>query len=211
MTAADHLEVPRQHGLFNHHGINLGDGTVAHYLEGKAIIRSSLEEFSNGTKITIVQHQNTLSPEVTLKRAMSRLGESQYSLLFNNCEHFANWCKTGKNKSEQIDNAIITAQLGSQKIYELLPKELFIGLDFEDLQNMIDKQKIDQFKQEITKLESMNFKLNESLDKLINKIKDLKSREKKIFRSLNLKKELDSDKLNSLDIMKQKIENLFKI
>ena len=26
MAVADHLQVPRQHGLFNHHGIDLGDG-----------------------------------------------------------------------------------------------------------------------------------------------------------------------------------------
>jgi hypothetical protein len=46
MAAADHLQVPRQHGLFNHHGIDLGDGSVAHYLEGRAILRSPLEDFS---------------------------------------------------------------------------------------------------------------------------------------------------------------------
>ena len=38
MAAADHLQVPRQHGLFLHHGIDLGDGTIAHYLEGKEIL-----------------------------------------------------------------------------------------------------------------------------------------------------------------------------
>ena len=27
MVAADHLQVPREHGLFLHHGIDLGDGT----------------------------------------------------------------------------------------------------------------------------------------------------------------------------------------
>ena len=48
MAAADHLQAPRQHGLFNHHGIDLGDGTVAHYLEGREILRSPVEEFSRG-------------------------------------------------------------------------------------------------------------------------------------------------------------------
>ena len=38
LALADHLQAPRQHGLFNHHGIDLGDGTVAHYLEGRAIL-----------------------------------------------------------------------------------------------------------------------------------------------------------------------------
>ena len=35
MSAADHVQVPRHHGLFMHHGIDLGDGTIVHYLEGK--------------------------------------------------------------------------------------------------------------------------------------------------------------------------------
>ncbi|MEY4356610.1 MAG: hypothetical protein RLZZ89_1678, partial [Cyanobacteriota bacterium] len=51
MAAADHLEVPRRHGLFMHHGIDLGDGTVVHYLEGKQILRSPLAEFSLGEPV----------------------------------------------------------------------------------------------------------------------------------------------------------------
>ena len=63
MAAADHLQVPRQHGLFNHHGIDLGDGTVAHYLEGRAILRSPLEEFSRGQAISVVPYAaNACSP-----------------------------------------------------------------------------------------------------------------------------------------------------
>ena len=47
MVTADHLEVPRQHGLFFHHGIYLGDGTVAHYLEGREILKQ--KETDNST------------------------------------------------------------------------------------------------------------------------------------------------------------------
>ena len=56
MAAADHLELPRQHGLLNHHGIDLGDGTVAHYLEGREILRSPLEEFSQGQPLRVISH-----------------------------------------------------------------------------------------------------------------------------------------------------------
>ena len=51
MPAAAHLQVPRQHGLFLHHGIDLGDGSVAHYLEGREILRSPLAEFSRGEPV----------------------------------------------------------------------------------------------------------------------------------------------------------------
>lgn len=43
------------------------------------------------------------SPEETVKRAQSHIGEQGYNLLTNNCEHFSIWCKTGKKDSEQID------------------------------------------------------------------------------------------------------------
>ena len=42
------------------------------------------------------------SPEETVKRAEGKLGESNYNLVFNNCEHFAVWCKTGKRESSQV-------------------------------------------------------------------------------------------------------------
>ena len=102
MAAADHLEVPRQHGLFNHHGIDLGDGTVAHYLEGREILRSPLEEFSQGQPLRVISHAAASPVGVTLRRAMGRLGEQDYNLLFNNCEHFATWCKTGRHRSGQV-------------------------------------------------------------------------------------------------------------
>ena len=42
------------------------------------------------------------SPEETVERAESQLGEGDYNLVFNNCEHFAVWCKTGKHESSQV-------------------------------------------------------------------------------------------------------------
>lgn len=42
------------------------------------------------------------TPEETLKRARSRIGERKYNLLTNNCEHFVVWCKTGISESRQV-------------------------------------------------------------------------------------------------------------
>lgn len=42
------------------------------------------------------------SPEETVERAKSQLGEGDYNLVFNNCEHFALWCKTGVKESSQV-------------------------------------------------------------------------------------------------------------
>ncbi len=47
------------------------------------------------------------TPKETLERAYSRIGESKYHLLGNNCEHFALWCKTGKAESQQVANGVV--------------------------------------------------------------------------------------------------------
>ena len=42
------------------------------------------------------------TPEETVERAYSRLGEREYDLISNNCEHFAIWCKTNISESWQV-------------------------------------------------------------------------------------------------------------
>jgi hypothetical protein len=129
LAAADHLQVPRQHGLFNHHGIDLGDGTVAHYLEGREILRSSQSEFSRGLTITTVDYPaESCSPtEETLQRARGRLGEQNYNLLFNNCEHFAYWCKTGRHRSNQVEDWLHTGSLGALAFGQFIPAAVLTG------------------------------------------------------------------------------------
>ena len=65
MSAADHLEVSRKHGRSKHHGIDLGDGTIAHFLEGREIIRSSIEQFAKGSQFIVVSHKNSSSKRIT--------------------------------------------------------------------------------------------------------------------------------------------------
>ncbi|ESK41255.1 hypothetical protein P256_00244 [Acinetobacter nectaris CIP 110549] len=48
------------------------------------------------------------SPKEVVERARSRLGEKNYSLLTNNCEHFAVWCKTGVKGSKQVEGILET-------------------------------------------------------------------------------------------------------
>lgn len=129
LAAADHLQTPRQHGLFNHHGIDLGDGTVAHYLEGREILRSPLEEFSRGQPVTPVLYpaDGCSAPGITLRRAMGRLGEQRYNLLFNNCEHFAHWCKTGRHRSSQVEDWLHTGSLGALALGQFLPAAVLTG------------------------------------------------------------------------------------
>ncbi|OAB57532.1 NC domain-containing protein [Phormidium willei BDU 130791] len=92
-------------GLYEHHGIDCGDGTVIHYSkrEDEATVkRTSMEAFTWGKRVYTRQYPAHYIAETTLQRAESRLGEREYNLLFNNCEHFATWCKTGISDSKQI-------------------------------------------------------------------------------------------------------------
>jgi hypothetical protein len=110
MKPADHIKVDRL-GYW-HHGLFTGRGGVIHYSgtlfnkRGAAIKRGTIEEFAGGSAIHVVKYSNAIPAKETLFRAESCLGERDYSLLANNCEHFAVWCKTGRHESQQIDHLL---------------------------------------------------------------------------------------------------------
>ena len=166
MSTADHLQVPRRHGLFNHHGIDLGDGTVAHYLEGREILRSPVSEFSQGEVVSVMEHTNASPTGVTLRRAMSRLGEQNYNLLFNNCEHFATWCKTGRHRSEQVDSVIDRARQWSRQ----MPSALLSGLDLLVRRGVLDDNTRQIASQGLAKLEQVRKTLLQKLEGLLQQI-----------------------------------------
>jgi hypothetical protein len=95
---------------YSHHGIYLGGGRVMHYagLSGGLwqcgpVEEVSLPRFGSGHVIRIVEHTApAYSPEEIVRRARSRLGENDYRLLTNNCEHFCNWCVNGISRSAQV-------------------------------------------------------------------------------------------------------------
>ncbi|MFB2936022.1 lecithin retinol acyltransferase family protein [Aerosakkonemataceae cyanobacterium BLCC-F154] len=90
-------------GVYEHHGIDCGDGTAIHYRKpSETIERTSLETLAQGGIIYVKRYQVSFINDVVVRRAESRLGERKYNLLFNNCEHFATWCKTGINFSQQV-------------------------------------------------------------------------------------------------------------
>ena len=54
------------------------------------------------------------SGDEAVERARSRIGQGGYNLAFNNCEHFAVWCRTGVKESSQVNNIldVITYLMG---------------------------------------------------------------------------------------------------
>lgn len=92
---------------YEHHGIDCGSEGVIHYSKvGEAIVaRTPRDSFARGGRVYVkAQPATAFIPEVVIERAESRLGERQYDLFFNNCEHFANWCKTGRSECIQLSN-----------------------------------------------------------------------------------------------------------
>ena len=71
---------------------------------GKLLSFGNEKDKENAFDILFGNEKITLySPEKTVERAESRLGERDYNIATNNCEHFATWCKTGKSKSSQVE------------------------------------------------------------------------------------------------------------
>jgi hypothetical protein len=106
-TPGTHVVTDRT--LYAHHGIYVGDGRVVHYAglcngwQSGLIEEVSLEEFADGERILAVPHSSrAFSDAEIVARARSRLGEDMYHLLRNNCEHFCQWCVTGRKRSWQV-------------------------------------------------------------------------------------------------------------
>jgi hypothetical protein len=106
-----------------HHGIYVGKGSVIHFSgdtddPGNASIRREpLSAFGDGRAPRVVSYSEVkcFSAKEVVKRAESRLGEKGYSLLENNCEHYAVWCKTGEHESFQVR----VAELATGPVYYL--------------------------------------------------------------------------------------------
>jgi hypothetical protein len=61
-----------------------------------------MHEFTDGNGYKIQKYHSLFSHTEIIDRAKSRLGNSDYSVIFNNCEHFINWCIHNSNHSHQV-------------------------------------------------------------------------------------------------------------
>ena len=225
MASADHLRVPRQHGLFVHHGIDLGDGTVAHYLEGRQILRSNLQDFSLGQPIATVSYPpgSCSPPGVTLARALGRLGEQRYNLIFNNCEHFAHWCKTGRHRSAQVESWLHTGSLGALALGQMVPAALLAGVRLLLRQDLrLDGLPIEQGRElalrSLEQLEGLRLKLQQALEQELTKAEarwgqgspTRSGSGAEAFEGLRLAAQRLEDKLSEVEELQQRLDQLVK-
>ena len=112
--------------------------------------------------------EDSCSPAgVTLRRAMGRLGEQNYNLLFNNCEHFAHWCKTGRHRSSQVEDWLHTSSLGALAFGQFMPAAVLTGV------RMLLKQGITVEPEHIEKGKDLALKTLEQVDGLRTKLQGL--------------------------------------
>ncbi|MEE9444161.1 MAG: lecithin retinol acyltransferase family protein [Cocleimonas sp.] len=104
-----HLIIQKAGGTYTHHALGLGNGRVIHYsglandLTTEGVIEEvNIDEFSKGKEIKVKPHEKRrFTVEEAILRATLRLGEAQYHILHNNCEHLVEWCISGEHRSWQ--------------------------------------------------------------------------------------------------------------
>jgi hypothetical protein len=103
-----HIVTPRR--AYQHHGIYIGSGKVVHYaglnrgLRRGPVEEVTIDEFANGHPIELLPDpQSTFDSQQVIERARSRVGENDWRLLTNNCEHFCEWCVRGQARSYQVE------------------------------------------------------------------------------------------------------------
>lgn len=122
LKPGDHVYVFVSMGMFTRHGIYVGDGDVIHFPDTKdshTIVRTSLQEFSEGRTIRVAQYgesflshfklrgtsypQPSKPVEEVVQAALAAVGTDfgTYDFVKSNSEHFATMCKTGTKRSLQ--------------------------------------------------------------------------------------------------------------
>lgn len=99
----DHVSVSR--GLYTHHAVYVGNGWLIEFgsgLFGGVIAHVAWEDFAGNAQVKLERRAGWSA----VQRAESQLGRNDFDLVSRNCEHFANWCATGRWESKQVETVI---------------------------------------------------------------------------------------------------------
>jgi len=96
---------------YSHYGIDLGEGKVAHFMgdsiwirRESQILETTIEKFVKDGELSVLEniHYNFTREEVVARAyEVMNTNFGGYSVVENNCEHFAMWCATGVRESRQ--------------------------------------------------------------------------------------------------------------
>ena len=128
MAKGDHIFVRRF--LYTHHGIDTGDGTAIHFTgengekKNPTVRETPMSAFANGGRVEVQRDGRSRPGPQVVRVARSYLGRGGYNLVFNNCEHFARFCKAGTFTSEQV---LRTCRIAGGSLGALLAVGVFLG------------------------------------------------------------------------------------
>ena len=130
---------------YEHHGIYVGNGQVIHYAgfsrrqRRGPVERISIRCFACGSAVTIRRDARPCyDGEEVARRAWSRLGESDYRLLTNNCEHFCMWCLFGECRSAQVEACMKNPVRAARTLFKLML--LALSVEWRDAQTQAQAQ-----------------------------------------------------------------------
>jgi hypothetical protein len=149
---------------------------------------------------------------------MSRLGEQNYNLLFNNCEHFAHWCKTGRHRSEQVENWLHTGSLGALALGQFVPAAVLTGARVLLRQGLrLNDAQLEQGKalarRSIEQLDGLRLKLQNRLELELARAEQRWSRgeqQSPSFETLRLAAQKLADQLSEVEELEDKLERMLE-
>ncbi len=112
LLPGDHICVKRKGRFYTHHGIYMDDGKVIHFAGSirekidPVVHETDLSRFLKGGILRRRDYKQRLPASETIRIAREQLSDRSYSMIWNNCEHFATYCATGKKKSRQIKRVL---------------------------------------------------------------------------------------------------------
>ena len=109
LQMGDHIAFPRRKKIYYHHAIvediDRQEGEIR-VIENSPSAGENVQrkkyKFHVDT-VYLIKHKKCLDAQQVVRNARRRLGERKYHIVINNCEHFANWCKTCSWSSEQVN------------------------------------------------------------------------------------------------------------
>lgn len=78
---------------------------------------------------------------VIVKRALSKMGQLGYNMLWSNCEHFASWCRYGMAWSEQVDKFMRIIDRGKSMVTSAM---MLIGITPARMRPYLTSKKSDE-------------------------------------------------------------------
>ena len=131
LSPGDHVYVKRTTRHYKHHGIYIGHGKVIHVSgsirekRDPEVRETDLSTFLKGGILRRRNYRERLPASETIRIAKKQLHNTSFSIIRNNCEHFATFCVTGKKKSRQVRKILYGLTTASAGIAVLALSRIF--------------------------------------------------------------------------------------